>query len=275
MKIRLDKFLTVGIMILLFFGCDMNESSSNNKTNSNDSYFKKENFNTSIKNLQVSIVNDGDTSSYKDYSSMMFESEHTERFLYWAIIMANKFEYVPAHLDVFNCILESYVCGDISRLNEIDQRTFELMNYHLLKASELEEAQVIQEVIDSIGYNGNSDYNGCSKYTDGSEIQTLKGDTNAYKKVYIESTELDFPPSRFLFWAIFMSNRYHYPLAYGHVYESLLDPTYFEGDLYLDEKTHDLALDYLEKFDSLSPNVKDYYRGLSWMDFEKKNLGNN
>lgn len=224
--------------------------------------------------IQCDILNDGDTNYYKRYKEYMFKGDYVERFLFWPLVMANKFDYPPAHLDVFNCILESYVCGDLKRINEIDPTTFDLMSYHLERAAKfkINEAMIISNEIDSIKYHGMDAYKGCDKYSDKNELMAIKGDTTAYKTLYIGNTELDFPPCHFLFWALFMANKYDYRMAYGHVYESLNDNNYyFNDDHGLDRRTAKMADSYLRKYESISVAEQDYYNGIQGWSFNRSN----
>src|SRR5688572_5444187 len=107
------------IIFLLLCGCGQKPSDTDIvSTNSLDSIQKLDP--KKLNKMMYSILNDGDTISYKAYKDYMFSGDYVEDFLFWPLVMANKFDYPPAHLDVFNCILESYVCGDLNRINEID-----------------------------------------------------------------------------------------------------------------------------------------------------------
>lgn len=267
-KLKIRDFFSV-MLFLLILGCQQ-EKNINNVDNISNSGEKELPEATDFRKASFRIINDGDTTSYNTYREYMFDGEHVDRFLYFSMVMANKFDYPKAHFDVFDCILKSYICDDLNRINEIDTATFSLMNNHLNLAVEAGVSEAIQtkRAIDSIGYHGKQIYKGCDKYSDDLEIATLQGDTTAYKTLYIGSTELDFQPCQFLFWALIMANKYDFALAHGHVFESLSDDSFFEEGNELDNKTGRLANRYLQKFESASPELKEYYRSTSWMDFK-------
>jgi len=77
----------------------------------------------------------------------------------------------------------------------------------------------------------------------------LKGDVPSYQE--LELNALDESPDKFLFWAMYMANKYDYVNAYWDVYFSL-EETYANksGDSALfkmDDKTRKIALEYLKQ----------------------------
>jgi len=74
----------------------------------------------------------------------------------------------------------------------------------------------------------------------------LRGDTDSY--VQLETAYLDAPPHDFLFWALYMANKYDYSAAYEDVYLSIAQDYYpIDSALFkMDDKTRTFALTYLK-----------------------------
>lgn len=70
----------------------------------------------------------------------------------------------------------------------------------------------------------------------------MKGDTTAYYQLSLDY--MDSPYDGFLYTALIMANKYNYHIAYYDVYDIL---TQKYGLQELDEKTKELAIDYLRK----------------------------
>jgi len=127
--------------------------------------------------------------------------------------------------------------------------------------NEMTEEEIKEEIKEAIVYTGPEGPD---------DIKTLKskvwleGDTTAYYKLTIEY--LHKPASQFLFWNIYMANKYDYKQAYLDVYYSLLEAYKIVGDYSLDKmdkKTRILALKYLktaaEKKHSGAKKIFDKY----------------
>ena len=67
-----------------------------------------------------------------------------------------------------------------------------------------------------------------------------KGDIDAYDELSLA----ELPEGEFFLYALYMANKYNYPLAYYDVYYSLVE---FCGEKNVDENTLNLALYYLKK----------------------------
>ena len=77
-------------------------------------------------------------------------------------------------------------------------------------------------------------------------MKVWQGDTNAYAKLHGEYR--DYPPQYFLFWAMYMANKYDYAYAYEDVFTTMQE-TYYNTDsaiFKMDDKTRAFALGYLK-----------------------------
>ena len=73
----------------------------------------------------------------------------------------------------------------------------------------------------------------------------IKGDINSYIK--LQATYRESSPEDFLFWAMFMANKYGYPKAYEDVYYSIEESYSSDSAIFkMDDKTRTFALDYLK-----------------------------
>lgn len=97
--------------------------------------------------LQKEIF-EGNTESYLELRKTYLDIS-SENFLFWALLMANKYNYAPANLDVFYSIVDVYIGGDLTRFNEIDSQTKVFLINHLNIASKngIEEAKEILKKI--------------------------------------------------------------------------------------------------------------------------------
>ena len=77
------------------------------------------------------ILQKGDSSAYYELS-MQYLDYGYERFLPFALIMANKYDYQQAYFDVFSCLTDIYH-SDIAK---IDDKTANLAIEYLLQANE-------------------------------------------------------------------------------------------------------------------------------------------
>lgn len=75
----------------------------------------------SITVYQKRVLEKGDTIAYKELR-MISEEMPINYFFFWCYTMANKYDYAPAYVDVFNTLLEANEC-DIETLDSLDKRT--------------------------------------------------------------------------------------------------------------------------------------------------------
>ena len=73
----------------------------------------------------------------------------------------------------------------------------------------------------------------------------VKGDIDSYSK--LQGAYREMPPEDFLFWAMYMANKYDYPKAYEDVYYSIEESYSPDSAIFkMDEKTRAFALYYLK-----------------------------
>ena len=77
-------------------------------------------------------------------------------------------------------------------------------------------------------------------------MKVWNGDTDAYAKLHGEYR--DYPPENFLFWAMYMANKYDYPYAYEDVFTTMQEAYYnIDSAIFkMDDKTRAFALGYLK-----------------------------
>jgi len=123
-KIKMKKNIIFFVVICMFLSCIQHP-----KTDLNNQYRTSE--------LLKKVLEEGDTTAYYEISVDFFMDDKSEHFLYYALIMANKYNNRQANYDVYN-ILTYLSCNKIETLDSV---TKNLALYHLEKAKEL-------------GYNG-------------------------------------------------------------------------------------------------------------------------
>jgi len=97
--------------------------------------------------LKSRIMEHGDTIAYlrlrSDYTHMP-----PDGFLFWALVMANKYDYVPAYCDVYFAILDGHSCSGHD-LSPIDSKTREFALDYLRTADRKGSAEahsILQQV---------------------------------------------------------------------------------------------------------------------------------
>jgi hypothetical protein len=76
---------------------------------------------------------------------------------------------------------------------------------------------------------------------DSLKYKAWRGDREAYSKLHG-----DYPPEGFLFWAMYMANKYDYAYAYEDVFITI-EELYGDSAIYkMDDKTRAFALTYLK-----------------------------
>jgi hypothetical protein len=81
---------------------------------------------------------------------------------------------------------------------------------------------------------------------DSLKAKVWNGDTEAYAK--LQGAYRDYPPQHFLFWAMYMANKYDYAYAYEDVFRTMQE-SYYNTDsavFKMDNKTRQFALGYLK-----------------------------
>lgn len=91
----------------------------------------------------------GDLNSYRELK-VAYMDYSNEGFLFWAMLMANKYHHPQAYMDVFYVLVQNY-SGEVENFNEMDTATQELALRYLEIAVEkkVEGASAINEIIKS------------------------------------------------------------------------------------------------------------------------------
>jgi len=121
-------FLTLPIVLFTFISCDMKKSESN----SNEIERSMNQPTISESELKKAVLYDGNTSAYDELSISYLDYSIQEEFLYYAMIMANRYDYPQAYFDVYFYLTQTF-STDISN---IDDKSAKLAIEYLLKAYE-------------------------------------------------------------------------------------------------------------------------------------------
>lgn len=255
---KLKKTIQVHLLFILLLSLSM--LACNSESNINDNNVKTQKFSTgNMYNLdkidiyKENILNNGDVESYNRLQIIYFDYS-PGYFLFWDLIMANKFGYDYAFFNVYQTIFYGYIFSP-KDYDLIDKKTKKLMEEYLNKAVELgvEIAKEEKEILKNKSYSSTElktnyisiEYD-TSNYNN--EIQKYKG-TSWYTNLLLES--------------IVYSNLYNHPKAHFNVFDILLF-SYVEGDINrfneIDERTQKLMLEFLNRAVKLKvPNAKETY----------------
>lgn len=130
--------LILSIILFAFISCDMKRG----ETKPNKVEMSMNQYTNSETELKKSILFNGDTSAYYKLRMSYLDYTFQEEFLLYALVMANKYDYPQAYLDVFSCLTDIYY-DDISK---IDDKTARLAIEYLLQANEKEHHQAKEMV---------------------------------------------------------------------------------------------------------------------------------
>lgn len=108
-----------------FFSCESKKS----ETNTEVTAWSMNQPSMSETDLKMAVIYQGSTSAYYELSNSYLDHNFQEEFLFYAMIMANKYNYPQAYFDVYFLLTLTY-STDFS----IDERTAELALEYLLKA---------------------------------------------------------------------------------------------------------------------------------------------
>lgn len=90
----------------------------------------------SIEKLSQLVIEQGDTAAFYqlsvDYMDSPFDS-----YLYTSLIMANKYNYPPAYMEVYNCLTGLPNKKDFTELDDLDEKTRALALKYLIEGSGL------------------------------------------------------------------------------------------------------------------------------------------
>ncbi|SHI64969.1 hypothetical protein [Flavobacterium terrae] len=133
MKSVLRVPLKVLILISILYSCnkkDKIERSEYEEKSNTFSFYNKEFINANkIENLKKTIEIKGDTIAFLELEEIYFNSGHRDEFLYYAIFMANAYDYSGAYYTCYK-ILHTDFGKEKYKMND------KLANYYLLKANE-------------------------------------------------------------------------------------------------------------------------------------------
>ncbi len=80
----------------------------------------------SYNDLKELALTKGDTIAYKEMSIAYMDSPNDDRFLYTALIMANKYNYHLAYEDVYYVLTDFYHKKEFTELEGLDKKTRKL-----------------------------------------------------------------------------------------------------------------------------------------------------
>jgi TPR repeat protein len=156
------------ILILFFVLLECNESKNEAQR---DNFEKTENIGMKGNNelvqssfeLKEKVIIEGDTAAYNSLSTASLDNSE-ESFLPWALIMANKYEYSQAFLDVYFCLnsmSSEFDKNNTRSLKLLDNKTREMALSYLKKAADKKHPQAMsilgQYFIDGIYLEKNSE----------------------------------------------------------------------------------------------------------------------
>lgn len=106
-------------LCLLFYSCEVPSSSIKDEK--------------TLRSLIDKALNENDEFAYSEVRSHFFSEERLQDFCYYAIKMANKYNYPDAYYDVFVAL----TLTENKPIDSLDNKTRCLALYYLLKAKEL------------------------------------------------------------------------------------------------------------------------------------------
>lgn len=134
----MDVKIIMLLIVFLFFGCNKkndNEAIPINYISTNETLLKKE------------IIERGDTASYQTLWYSYLDNPQLGEFLYYAMVMANKYDYPQAYYDVYLCLTST------TSIDSLDYKTKELVIDYLTRASKKGHTQatsILEELSPSI-----------------------------------------------------------------------------------------------------------------------------
>lgn len=99
----------------------------------------------SISDMQAKVY-EGDTIAYNRLK-ITYLDYSPEQLLFWAMIMANKYDYRPAYLDVYYSLKDSYDRGG-EKFRKKDELTRKILLEYLTRASEKGDGRAKELLID-------------------------------------------------------------------------------------------------------------------------------
>lgn len=141
LKIKRSEIGVIRLLVLVFLlNCCGNqkteETTKNRQLNIDEPTRSTELINkVELREMSQKILFQGDTTSYKKIASFYFSNERNYEFLYYALVMANKYDYNKAYFDVY-IILSKPQTWNIISFDKLDKRTQKMALFYLLKSHE-------------------------------------------------------------------------------------------------------------------------------------------
>lgn len=121
-------FILIIVSVFVFMSCDMKST----KTNSNEVVRSMNQPTVSESELKNAVLYKGDKSAYDELSISYLDHSFQEEFLFYALIMANKYDYPQAYFDVYFYLTQAFS----SDVNKMDESSANLAIEYLLRAHE-------------------------------------------------------------------------------------------------------------------------------------------
>lgn len=194
------------------------------------------------------ILQEGSVNAYKKLRDNDKVNDKNGEFLFATLIMANNYDYHPAKMDLVNYLSKCYLRGGEMTFSEIDLITKEFMCDYLNQSIEAEIINA-QDTVDFFSSKRPIPKGG---FEPGFFPETLlksvyfDGDTSAFGNLVMDYGQGHF--EYFLFWSIYMANKFDYADAYYYVFYSIYAgaEARMDGFENLDSKTKSFALGYLK-----------------------------
>ncbi len=132
--VKMKKIIVILLAISSLFGCG---------DSLNDNAISMNTANRSDAELRQLIIQKGDSSAYYELSTQYLDYGYQD-FLFYALIMANKYNYPDAYMDVFDCLTTEY----IDSIEMMDEETAKMAVDYLFKAYDNNQNQAIEFVND-------------------------------------------------------------------------------------------------------------------------------
>jgi len=124
----MKKYIYTVILVTAFASC--NQKSDTEESTPSKNYLDQYNDENKLKELSIKIISTGDTIAFQQMSDIYWISGHRHEFLYYAIRIANDYQYHDGYYEAY-----SILHTDIK--TNTNKKTNDLANYYLLKAYEL------------------------------------------------------------------------------------------------------------------------------------------
>jgi len=125
------KRLILLFILCYFSACQTKQEISNDEIKEKQKDSEKS-YEEKLKELEYRALNEGDYGAYEGlHQEYIIDAQIDADFLYIALIMANKYDYEGAHMDVVYCLTESYFPEKDGVLDSLDEKTKEMVITYL------------------------------------------------------------------------------------------------------------------------------------------------